>query len=474
MDLSTNWSQVSPDRIVRITGFGMSSIADGYLYRPCSVEEIAAVFDLARRSGRQVVLRGAGRSYGDAAVGAECLILDTSRMADILNYDPTAGRIEVEPGVTLDQIWRYTLEDGWWLPVSSGTAHVTVAGAIAMNIHGKNAFRAGTFGDHIVEIDVLWPTGHLETLQPSSERFRQVVGSAGLLGVITRAVINLKHVASGDLHVLPISVTNLQSQFAAFDEFVDDADYMVSWIDAFGSGKSLGRGLFHAAWYTEEAGNPPASLLPGHQEISDTMMGVVPKALAWRLLKPFNRRLGMRMINWAKYRASKTLGNGRPHPQSLASFMYLLDAVPNWRNAYLPGGFLQYQCFVPKETALDAFGELLRRQQAMRLENYLTVMKRHRPSGYLVDYSVDGFSLAMDFKVTERKLLPLMRLCHDMNDTALAAGGRFYFAKDSTLRPTDVERFLGEETLSAFRRAKREVDPDHLLTSELARRLKLA
>jgi decaprenylphospho-beta-D-ribofuranose 2-oxidase len=394
-------------------------------------------------------------------------------LARILSFDPSSGRIECEAGVTLDQIWRHALEDGWWLPVSSGTAHVTVAGAIAMNIHGKNAFRAGTFAEHVIEMDVLWPNGADQTLQPTDERFWHVVGSAGLLGTITRAVLQLHPVRSGDLRVLPLSIPDLESQFRAFEQLESGADYMVAWIDAFARGKALGRGLFHAAWYTEDSGDPPSSLLPSHQELSDTMLGFIPKAEAWRLLRPFNNRLGMKLINRAKYKASKVLGHGKPHLQSLVSFMYLLDAVPNWRRAYLPHGFLQYQCFVPRQNAMETFRTLLELQQQARRENFLTVMKRHRPARQLFEYSVDGYSLAMDFKVRTKDREALFALCHRMNDVVLSANGRFYFAKDFTLRPEDAERYLGPECLQLYRKIKAEVDPDSLLTSELARRLKL-
>ncbi len=469
----TDAAPLPADRIARLSGFGMSSAADGYLFRPTSPDEIREAFELARKAGRQVTLRGAGRSYGDAAIGAECVVLDFTRMNRILSWDKTSGLLEAEAGATVEEVWRHTLEDGWWPPVVSGTMHPTLAGALAMNIHGKNNFVEGTLGEHIAEIEFLPPSGEARNLTPDDDLFFAVIGSAGLLGAITKVKLRMKRVECGDLRVLPVSCPNWDAQFAAFEEMEAGADYMVSWIDAFARGSAAGRGLFHAAWYLTGVSDPAPTLRPEHQDLPDTILGRFPKADAWRWLRRFNRRFWMRRLNFAKHLAARTLGNGRPHPQSLVGFSFLLDYVPNWRWAYLPGGFIQYQSFVPKEHARFVFARQVAMQQEAGMESFLAVMKRHRPDRFLLSHAVDGYSLALDFKVTERNRAKIWDLCHRMNDLVLECGGRFYFAKDSTMRPDDARRYLGEEALGRFRNLKRELDPDGLLTSELARRLRL-
>lgn len=458
---------------MRVAGYGFTTAADGYLYRPTSVAEIREILQTARENGRQVTLRGAGRSYGDANVGAECIVIDNSRMHQILSWDPANGIIDCEGGVTIEMIWRHILEDGYWPPVVSGTMFPTLGGALAMNIHGKNNFAVGTLGEQVIDMDVLTASGELLTLTPSDERFFAVISGFGSLGIITRVKMKMKPIHSGDLHVLPTAPANWDEEFKAFEDLEGSADYMVSWIDCFAHGKGAGRGQFHAAWYTTEDGDFTATLRPEHQDLPDTIMGLVPKSMVWRVLKMFCRRSGMRFLNWAKFKASKTLGNGRPHPQSLVGFSFLLDYVPNWRNAYLPYGFIQYQSFVPKEKAREVFARQIEMQQEARLESFLGVMKRHRPDKFLFSHAVDGYSLALDFKVTRRNRDRLRDLCHRMNDLVLAAGGRFYFAKDSTLRPSDVRAYMGDEALAKYRAIKSQMDPEGLFTSELARRLEL-
>lgn len=461
------------ERIARVAGYGMASAADGYVFRPASVAEIRQVLDLARAAGRKVVQRGAGRSYGDASIGAEQVILDLTRMRRILSWNPETGIIEAEAGATIQDLWRYTLEDGYWPPVVSGTMFPTLGGALGMNIHGKNNFRAGTFGEQVLELEVLFPTGELRRLTPDDDAFYAVISSAGLLGIITRVRLRMKRIHSGDLRVLPLSCASWEEQFAVFERFEPDADYMVSWVDCFGRGAGSGRGLFHAAWYADEPGEHPATLRLEHQDQPDTVLGFFPKSLMWRGLRLFNNQTGMRLINAAKHHASRFLGNGRMHYESLVEFSFLLDYVPNWRWAYRPGGFIQYQSFVPKEHAPRVFRRQVELQQERGLVSFLGVLKRHRPDRFLFSHAVDGYSLALDLKVTPESRPRVRELAHRMNDLVLEAGGRFYFAKDSTLRPEDLRAYLGEETLQRFQDWKAHLDPEGLLTSALAERVRL-
>ena len=461
------------ERVQKLVGYGMRSNADGYLYRPTSVDEIRKVLELAKKTGRKIILRGAGRSYGDANIGSECVIIDITRMNRILSWDSSSGLIDCEGGVTIEGLWRSTIEDGYWPPVVSGTMYPTLAGALGMNIHGKNSFKVGTIGDQVRELEVLFPTGELKVLTPEDELFYAVISGAGLLGIITRVKLKMKRVHSGNLKVLAVSCDSWDDQFEVFNRYEHDSDYLVSWIDCFGKGAQSGRGQIHVAWYLDEASDLPASLLPSNQDLPDSIMGLFPKSSVWRILKYFNNRPGMRFINYAKHNASKMLGNGKEVEQGLVGFSFLLDYVPNWRNAYLPGGFIQYQSFIPREHAKEVFSKQIALQQEAKLESFLGVFKLHKPDKFMFSHAVDGYSLALDFKVTAKSWPRIEALCHRMNDVVLSAGGRFYFAKDSTLRPSDVVSYLGEETLKKYREYKMVCDPEGILTTDLAKRLEL-
>ena len=366
-------AELSVDHLDRISGFGQSEYADAFVYRPTTAQEIHEIFNLARSSGRKVTLRGSGRSYGDASIGTENIVIDITRMNRILNWDKENGIIDCEAGVTIENLWRYCLEDGWWPPVVTGTMYPTIGGLLGMNVHGKNNYCQGTFGEHILEFDVVYSNGKTETLTPSHDRFYSVISSAGLLGIITRAKLQMHHVASGNLKVLAEAAKDWDEEFELFEQYEHDADYMVSWVECFGKGRKAGRGQFHAAWYPERI--DIKSRKPESQDLPPLLMGFFPKSMMWKVMKKFFNRPGVRFINWAKYMASSTIGNHKIHEQGLVGFSFLLDYVPDWRKAYEPGGFIQYQSFVPKEHAKRVFAEQVRLQQEYNLESYLGVLK---------------------------------------------------------------------------------------------------
>jgi decaprenylphospho-beta-D-ribofuranose 2-oxidase len=440
-----------------------------------NADGICAVFDEARRTGRSVGMRGAGRSYGDASLNAENILLDLTRMRRILNWDPQAGIIVVEPGVTIQQLWQFTIEDGWWPSVVSGTMFPTLGGAAAMNIHGKNNFKVGPIGDSILEFDLMTPSGEalICSREQNSDLFYAAIGGFGMLGVIIRLTLQLKKVDSGLLNVTPIGVRNLDHLFQIFEQRLPQSDYLVGWIDCFASGDALGRGQVHQANYLKpgEDLNPEQTLRVENQELPDSVLGVFPKSLMWRFMKPFVNDPGMRLINAAKYLSSMKLGDGHVHHQSHAGFAFLLDYVPNWKKAYEPGGLIQYQSFVPKEHAQAVFSKQLILAQRYGLVPYLGVFKRHRPDNFLMTHAVDGYSLALDFAVQPEKRGGLLSLSAEMDRIVIEAGGRFYFAKDSALHQTSAVEAVGQERAERFFALKKRTDPENLLQTNLSRRL---
>ena len=456
-------------------GWGMSSSALSYVYRPSTAAGVCSVFEQSRRSGRSVGLRGAGRSYGDASLNAEGISLDLTRMKRILAWNPETGIISVEPGVTLQQLWQYTIEDGWWPNVVSGTMFPTLGGAAAMNIHGKNNWKAGPIGDWILEFELLTPLGEIKICSRSqnADLFHAAIGGFGMLGVITRLDLQLKKIYSGLLKVTPISHKNLNDLFQIFEERLPQSDYLVGWIDCFADGDALGRGQIHQANYLAPGEDPvPAQTLRvENQELPDSLFGIVPKSLMWRMMKPISNDLGMRLLNAAKFFASNTIGNHKTVRQSHAGFAFLLDYVPNWKFVYKPGGLIQYQSFIPADQADACFTAQLALCQQWGIIPYLGVFKRHRPDDFLMSHAVDGYSFALDFPVTARNRRRLWELAAELNKLVLNAGGRFYFAKDSTLDPPSTAAYLGDETLQKFFTLKHACDPEHLLQTDLSRRL---
>lgn len=462
------------DRLEWVEGWGEVLGGAGHVYRPSTIEGVRDVLESAKAGGLPIALRGAGCSYGDAAFRPESVVLDCCRMERILDWEPDTGIIDVEPGVSLRRLWRYVLGDGWWPPVVTGTMETTVGGCLGMNVHGKNNWARGTFGEHCLEFDLLTADGNVRTIRKAedSDLFHGVIGSFGHLGVITRARMQMKRVHSGLVEAKAVSAGNLETLLRLTDEAKDQWEYVVGWVDAFARGKKLGRGLLHFARHLEpgEDAEPAQTLRVESQDLPDDVF-MMPKSAMWRLLKPLTNRLGMRWINRLKYLSGATLGEGAVYRQTFAEFSFLLDYVPNWKRIYRPGGLIQHQSFVPFDQAEGVFRRQLELCQKARQPSFLGVLKRHRPDDFLMAHGLDGFSLALDFPVHGRRRDRLWDLVQSMAEDVVGAGGRFYAAKDAAV-PGDVFRAsFRNGQVERLTTLKSELDPTGVFRTALGDRL---
>jgi FAD/FMN-containing dehydrogenase len=454
-------------------GFGGAVRSAGRTVTPGSLEELSQVFSRAKREGLKVAFRGSGRSYGDAALNRDGLLLDLSGLSRVTAWDPKTGILSAEGGLTIEGLWRRALLDGYWPAVVPGTMRPTLAGCLSMNVHGKNNPKLGTFGEHVVDFHLLLPRGDILrcSREENPDVFHAAIGGLGLLGAVTRMRLQLKKVESGYLRVNGVFAQNLPELFTRFEQELAENEYVVGWVDGLAPGKRLGSGVIHSASpiSAEEDPDGERSFLPEAQSLPGRVAGM-PKTQLWRFMKPFTNTPGVRAVN-AVRRWLGEYREGHRYLQSYVAFNFLLDYVPNWWLAYGRGGLIQYQVFAPHAKAQELFSEVLWCCQKARLPSYLAVLKRHRPDPFLLTHALDGWSLAMDFQVTEHNRSRLWALTEKLTDAVLAAGGRFYLAKDAVLRAQDLERAYGPERLEAFRSIKKRLDPDQLISSELSRRL---
>ena len=460
------------NNFTQLENFGHSLRAPSYRFRATRKDEICEVFRLAQEVDLTVAARGAGRSYNDASLNGGGITLDLSGMNQILEWDPASGVIRCEPGVTLEKLWQHVEPMGWWPPVVSGTMKTTLGGCLSTNIHGKNNFKMGPIGEHVLEFTALLPTGTEITCTPNEnpELFYSMISGLGMLGIFTSITMQMKRVESGLLEVHAWPVHDLHEHLSFLLERAPNHDYIVGWMDTMNGGKSLGRGQIHAADYLHGAQdpNPQMTMRLNNQMLPPRIFGVFPKSILYLFMIPFANNLGWWGVNTAKYLASLRAHTFR---QSHAAFHFLLDYVPNWERSYGRGGMIQYQSFLPKETAEAAWREIIELSLKRGLPSYLGVTKRHRPDKFLLTHGVDGFSLALDFKVTERNRSALSNMLQEFDQIVINAGGRFYFAKNSETSAETARAFLGEEAIRAFRELKKRYDPHHVLASDLFRRV---
>jgi decaprenylphospho-beta-D-ribofuranose 2-oxidase len=465
-----------------LEGYGMRQQARCQVVRPRARDEIDTAFAMARAAGLSIGIRGSGCSYGDAALNAGQMVLDCSRMRRILAWDRETGVITVEPGVTIEDLWRHTLADGWWPPVVPGTMAVSVGGAAAGNIHGKNQWRHGSFGEHVLRFDLLLPSGEIVACSPEErpDLYSSALGGWGLLGCFTSITLQLRKVFSGLVHVHQTAHRSLDELLAALDasahpqaDGAPAATHLVAWIDTGARGAHVGRGLLKAMRELAPGEDPyPARTLdPLSQPPATRILGVLPTAWVPALGKPIATPLGIRLANYAQWRRGNLPGADHARLERYVPANFMLNFFPDFKRIYRPGGLIQHQAFASRAIAAELFREILARSQRAGLEPSLAVLKKHKPSPFLLNYLPDGYSLALDYAMPQSRAERTLILMRELNALVAEAGGAFFLAKDSTLRPEDFARVFAPEVLSQFRTLKARYDPDELLQTDIYRRV---
>jgi len=442
-----------------LTGWGRTNPSVATV-RPAGDD--AELVGLVAGAGRRGVLaRGLGRSYGDAAQNGGGVVVDMTARRRVLSVDIAAALVEVEAGASLDQLMRLLLPMGLFVPVSPGTRQVTVGGAIAADIHGKNHHVDGSFGCHVVAMDLLCADGSIRQLTPESDLFWATVGGMGLTGLVLRATLRMKKVESAYCLVDTQRCANLDDLLGSMAEGDDRYTYSVAWIDCLAQGPSLGRSVLTRGWSAPRQQLPP-KLRDHALDFRPRQLAVAPAVFPSGLLN----RATVAAFNEAWYR--KAPQERRGEVQSIAAFFHPLDAVAQWNRIYGPKGFLQYQFVVPFG-AEDALRRCIRMLGDAGQASFLAVLKRFgQPSGGHLSFPTPGWTLALDVPIGAPILGGLL---DRLDEEVLAAGGREYLAKDSRLPAGTVARMYPR--LDEWREIKAAVDPRGIFNSDLARRLGL-
>ena len=436
-------------------GWGGTSPSVGTLLSPTTPDEVANALKSAGPRG--VVARGLGRSYGDAAQngGGEVLRLPSQMQ---LGQD---GILTADAGASLDDMMRLGLPRGWFVPVTPGTRYVTLGGAIAADIHGKNHHVAGTFSQHVESIDLLIPDGTVRVLTQNDPLFWATAGGMGLTGIILSARVRMYPVETSWMRVDTERANDLDDLMAKLTSRDEDFRYSVAWFDCAAKGSKLGRAVITRGDHARLSDLPESKRTKAQAFAPKTLLKA-PPYVPNGLLNPFT----VGLFNEFWYRKAPVLKEGQL--QRISTFFHPLDGVEGWNRIYGSQGFLQYQFVVPFG-AEETMRSIVEHLSALGVPSFLAVLKRFGAGNSgLLSFPSAGWTLALDIPTAVPGLAALL---DRLDDEVVSVGGRIYLAKDSRLRPS----LLGEmyPRLAEFRAIRAELDPDRIIQSDLARRLGL-
>lgn len=435
---------------MRLQGWGRFPDIAAEFIEPVSVELIQKSLK-EKNKVLPLIPRGAGRSYGDSALASR--VISTRFLDQFIAFDHKTQTIQCGSGTTLDTVLKFITPKGYFIPVLPGTKYVSIGGAIAADIHGKNHHKSGSFCSYVSELSLMLANGEIikcsETKNP--DLFQATCGGMGLTGIIVDAVLLLKRVTSVSIRKRSLIARDLTECMDIIDE-TEDSEYSVAWLDCLASKARLGRSIIHLGEHCEN----------GRAELESRRRMSIPFSTPSILLNKCSISLfNSALYNLRKYgREISTVGYD--------SYFFPLDFIKNWNRLYGPQGFLQYQFAIPITNSKQSISEVLKKIHASGKGPLLSVLKKFgEGNNNYLSFPFRGYSLALDFK----KELGLFPLLAELDEIILANGGRLYLAKDARMTEDVFKRsYLDWEK---FLNVKSKVDPNHLFASLQSNRIGL-
>jgi FAD/FMN-containing dehydrogenase len=406
----------------------------------------------------QMIARGLGRCYGDSALAN--VVLSTLSLNKMLSFDENTGILTCESGVSFDEILKVFVPRGFFLPVTPGTKFITVGGAIASDIHGKNHHSEGTFSAHVISLKMLLADGSVHLCSPSvhSELFFATCGGMGLTGIILEASFRLKKIDSAMISQKAIRCSGLDEILEQFD-ITEHWTYSVAWIDCLSTGKSLGRSILMLGEHSKAENSTPEKRYVTHTQ--------------GKLSVPFQfpsfalNTLSVRAFNFLYYH--KQFRRSIENSIHYDPYFYPLDSILHWNRIYGRRGFTQYQFVIPKEGGKEGLRQIISEIAKSGQGSFLAVLKlfgqQHMHNPLL--FPAGGYTLALDFPIT-KALFPLLNRLDEM---VAERGGRVYLTKDARLSKENFLRFY--PAAPEFREYLRKIDPNQKFASMQSIRLGL-
>ena len=443
-----------------LSGWGRYPVINSYVQHPAQVSSLAEMMEASKEL--TILARGGGRSYGDAALNPEGLTILSGGLNRVLAFNEETGLLRCEAGVTLKEILAVFVPRGWFPAVTPGTKFVTVGGAVAFDVHGKNHHQDGSFSRYVHSLKLMLASGEVLQCSPqeNSDLFWATVGGMGLTGIITEVEFALRPIQTAYINSHSIKAKNLDEAIALFEEYEPQYQYSVAWIDCLSSGSSLGRSILifgnHAAIadLNREQQAEPLQLKPKRRlKVSfDLPAGLLNRYTVSCFNALYYARLRSRQVHSVV---------------DYDSFFYPLDFLKDWNRLYGKRGFVQYQCVFPTEVSREALVQMLRLCTQKGWGSFLTVLKRLGSQEGWLSFPMPGYTLALDMPVKPGLWEFLARL----DRLVIECGGRVYLAKDARLGPEAFRAMY--PSFPQWLEVKSRVDPHNRFSSAMSKRLQI-
>lgn len=455
MSLPERATELPRKDVESLSGWGNFPTAPASLVRPERFRE------LKPQPGQQIV-RGRGRSYGDAALCTDGTVILTERLDRFLEFNENTGVLRAEAGATLNDILEFFVPKGWFVPVTPGTKYCSLGGCLAADVHGKNHHHSGTFSKHVKSANLILADGTSAAISPelNQDIFWATAGGMGLTGIVSEMSLQLLPIETAYIQVQHREAKNIDHALDMLSNDQLDDEYSVAWIDCMSTGEQLGRSVVMTGHHIPKIDLPlklSSEPLPGVNRVRANIPFNFPNwALNPTTIKAFNN-----VYNWSQVRK-------RSFVTHFEHFFYPLDRIRGWNKMYGKRGFVQYQFVLPTNTSRAGMREILTQLTSRKQASFLAVLKRFGGQGDgLMSFPTAGFTLALDIPMNQ-DLLPLLDI---LDESVERHGGKQYLAKDSRLK---AERIPGMyPRLNEFREVLNRIDPDHRFESDLSRRLEL-
>lgn len=436
------------NKFEKIHNWGLYPEIGGEIFRPTSYAEVQQII----KCQTGIIARGNGRCYGDASLSNK--IISTLALNQIIHFNADEGIITCQAGVLLDDILKFIVPKGFFLPVTPGTKFITIGGALASDVHGKNHHVEGVLSDHVLCFNFCDSKGDIQMASPGQDIFNRTAGGMGLTGIILEITFKLKPIQTSYINQTVIRAKNLEDIFQLFEKY-QYSTYSVAWIDCLAKGKYLGRSVLLLGEHAKLEEITELNPLKVHK---DPMFNILFKFPTW-ILNPFS----IKLFNWAYYyKPSSSISNKIVHYDS---FYYPLDKIHNWNRIYGKNGFVQYQFVLPKKTSFQGVKSALEVLSKNNLGSFLAILKlfgKSHEDRYL-HFPKEGYTLALDIKIQPN----IFSILTELDNLVTGYGGKVYLTKDARMAHDNYitqykNRFPLEQTFNSHQQIRLNNKKEHV------------